>query len=153
MAKATPKGPEAPAEKKAARPDPSPALPPVTLPHTTSPSKPPETSAAPEPAVVKPLGLDKEIAEASKAFAEGNYERARQLLEPMRERTRGGGTDEEKVAVGRLLAFVYVAFDMKKEACSTFRSISGLDAGPGLNPDLVSPKIREALSGCTAGST
>ena len=168
------KTPEPPAQK-IAKPDPQPALPPVTLPHATaspaaseppgaaaqkpaspSPGAPVPAAASPEApshATVKPLGLDKEIAEASKAFAEGNYARARQLLESMRERTRGGGTDAEKAAVGRLLAFVYVAFDMKKEACSTFRSISGLEAKPGMDPDLVSPKIREALSGCTAGST
>jgi LysM repeat protein len=130
---------------------------PVRQAHATPKDPPkaiaPPKAAAPElptpqpPASPSPR-LDKDIRDASKAFAEGDYARARQLLESLREQALTGEIDGEKADVLRLLAFVYVAFDMRAEACVAYRSLPELTAETTLDPDLVSPKIRETLSHC-----
>ncbi len=140
----------------AARKTPAPALPAVTLPQVDTSRKAPEASPTPAAAAApqqaaRPRDLDKEIAEASKAFAEGDYARARHLLESLHKRARAGGSDEEKARVASLLAFVYIAYDMNDEACTAYRSFSSSTRKPGLDPDLVSPKIRDTLSRCKKG--
>ena len=91
--------------------------------------------------------FEKYIREAARSFADGEYARARLLLESLREKSRSDGTDEERAEILRLLAFVYVAFDMRAEACSAFQSLPPQPA-PALDPDLVSPRIRDALARC-----
>ncbi len=134
--------PELPRKKSAPvrRLDAMPKDPPEALAPPKVPA--PEVEASPSPR------LDKEIQDASKAFSEGDYARARRLLESLREQALAGVSDGEKAEVLRLLAFVYVAFDMRAEACVAYRSLSGLTSETNLDPDLVSPKIRETLSHC-----
>lgn len=122
------------------------------------PEAPAPEVPAPEPIALEPPAyrpppvslFESEIHDAGRAFAEGDYEGARRLLESLRDRTRSAGSDAEKAEVLRLLAFVYVAFDMRPEACAAFESMARFTAETSLDPDLVSPKIRDALSRCGA---
>ncbi len=103
----------------------------------------------PEPTVSQSSRFDMQIRDAARVYAEGDYLRARRQLESLRDRARSGGTDKEKVEIARLLAYVYVAFDMPAEACLAYRSVSELPVDTSLDADFVSPKIRDALSRCT----
>jgi hypothetical protein len=70
------------------------------------------------------------------------------MLEGLRVRVRSEGNDADKSDLFRLLTFVYVAFDLRKETCDAWDELVALDAPPSLDPDRVSPKVFEALSGC-----
>jgi len=131
------------------------------MPPAPSPRKPEKREAEPEPQSTKPVAetepkpapagpsrLATEIRTASEAFANGEYDRARALLESLRDRAAGEGTDAEKADLWRLLAFVYVAFDLPDEACTAHRSLMQTTAKTDLDPDLVSPKIRQTLARC-----
>jgi len=128
---------------------------PVAPQTAAAPPTPPPTSKTvdvpkPEPTVQSAPRFEKEFRAAEKEFAEGNYASARQLLESLRERSRDG-TDEERGEILRLLAFVYVAFDMRTEACIAYNSLPVAPTPTTLDPDVVSPRIRDALSRCPAG--
>ena len=70
------------------------------------------------------------------------------MLEGLRVRVRSEGNDADKSDFFRLLTFVYVAFDLRKETCDAWEELVALDAPPSLDPDRVSPKVFETLSGC-----
>ena len=95
-----------------------------------------------------PARFKDELHAASEAFIDGDYDRARGLLEPLGDRVGSGGSDVDKAEYWRLLTFVYVAFDLPGETCAAYRSLAELSAGIRLDPDLVSPKIRDQLSRC-----
>lgn len=132
----------------------------ATVARKTEPEVPAPDLPAPEPPALEPPAyrpppnrpavFESEIRDAGRAFADGDYENARRLLEALRDRTRSEGSNVERAEVLRLLAFVYVAFDMKPEACGAFESMADLEEGATLDPDLVSPKIRDMLSRCGA---
>jgi LysM repeat protein len=130
-------------------------------PPAPSPRKPEKKEAKPELKPVKqateaetktaakgPSRLATEIRTASDAFSGGDYDRARALLESLRDRAAGEGTDAEQADLWRLLAFVYVAFDLPDEACAAHRSLVHTSSETNLDPDLVSPKIRQTLARC-----
>lgn len=144
---------KAPSVAEAERADPKPAA--------AAPRKPEKREAIPEPqpakqatrtekkpAVAGPSRLAGEIRTASEAFANGEYDRARSLLESLRDRAADEGTDAERADLWRLLAFVYVAFDLPDEACAAHRSLVQTSSKTDLDPDLVSPKIRQTLARC-----
>ena len=131
-------------------------------PSAPSPRKPDKQEAKPEPKPAKqateaetkpaargPSRLAAEIRTASEAFSSGDYDRARALLESLRDNAAGEGTDAEQADLWRLLAFVYVAFDLPDEACAAHRSLVRTSSKTNLDPDLVSPKIRQTLARCT----
>jgi len=126
-------------ERVAAEPPPPPAEPePAATPE-------PEPVAAPEPT----HDFRTEILAASKAYDHGDFARARRLLETLRPRVAEHGSESDLTGVLRLLAYVYIAFDLPGEACAAYRSIPGPPAGAAdLAPDGVSPKIRGTLAGC-----
>jgi len=109
---------------------------------------PPKDVPQPEPTVSQSSRFDKQIRDAAQVYAEGDYLRARRQLESLRDRAQSGGTDKEKAEIARLLAYVYVAFDMHAEACAAFGAAAAFPVGTTLDPDLVSPKIRDTLSRC-----
>ena len=114
-------------------------------------SKPSPTSiaAADRPTSKSPTpGFGREIRLARTAFDQGDYGHARKMLESLRRDVDRRGSKPEKAEVLRLLAFVYVAFDLPDDACSAYRSLARSSAETGLDADLVSPKIRDALSRC-----
>jgi len=109
---------------------------------------PPKDVPQPEPTVSQSSRFDKQIRDAAQVYAEGDYLRAKRQLESLRDRAQSGGTDKEKAEILCLLSFVYVAFDMRSEACVAYGAASALPVDTSLDPDLVSPKIRDTLSRC-----
>ena len=102
-------------------------------------------SAPPVPAPVPPRFVA-ELDEAEAVFFEGEYEQARELLEGMEEPVRESGVAADRQRLGRLLGFVYVAYDLPARACEVLDrfEVDSLE----LDPDRVSPKVREMLSTC-----
>ncbi len=111
------------------------------------PTKKPPSPAAPE------RRFEDRIAEAERSFSDGDYDRAREILEALREPVASRGTASDRRELGRVLAFVYVAFDLGEEACEAYRSASVPAGDKELDPDLISPRIREALSKCPVRPT
>lgn len=103
----------------------------------------------PEPEPVPAARFSDPLAEAARSFASGEYDRARASLEALREPVASTGTPSDKRELARLLAFVYVAFDLDDEACKAYRSGPPPEGEATLDPDLVSPRIREVLSKCS----
>jgi LysM repeat protein len=88
------------------------------------------------------------IRAAEEAFERGDYLQARATLESLRRAVMAaeGGSESERADVQRLLAFVYVAFDLREEACDAHR----MSRPAALDSDEVSPKIRDMLAGCSS---
>ena len=103
---------------------------------------------ASKPAAPERPRYESKIALARKAYSLGEYERARELLEALRPDVLRNGNDVERVGLLRLIAFVYVAFDLPVQACAAHRTLSRLSPEKRLDPDFVSPKIRRMLSEC-----
>jgi LysM repeat protein len=139
-ATAGPSSPAAVAEQAPAAPQPPPEG--ASMVGEATPPPPSEPSADPGPR------FEAQLAAARSAFRSGDYEGARRSLEELRDRIRSEGSDEDRKELWRQLAFVYVAFDLERETCDAYRSWKALDDAPILDPDLVSPKIRAALSRC-----
>jgi LysM repeat protein len=135
------------AEDRATVPTPEPAIPPSpkTKPESAvAAARPTEPIPEPEPAP----RFAPQIQVAADAFANDDYVGARDLLERLRERVTTQGVDEDQAELLRLLALVYVAFDHPEKACAAHRSRTRLVGKTPLDPDLVSPKIRETLERC-----
>jgi len=126
---------DVPAPAAAARPEPEPPQ---------VPEEPVETT---EPAVAE-TRFTTELDRARRAFDNGEFASARQQLEGLRAQVTAEGGTADRVTLWRLLGFVYVAFDLEEPACESFHQLATLDAEPTLDPDLVSPKIRERLEAC-----
>jgi LysM repeat protein len=115
--------------------------------------EPPKAEPAPVPPpapsqpVEPPERFKREIHTARELFDAGEFEKSRQLLESIREGVAGGSPTTERVEFGRLLAFVYVAFDLPAKACEVFGSTQ-IPAPEELDPAMVSPRILDTLSGC-----
>ena len=87
---------------------------------------------------------------ARREFHAGDYVEVLETLEPLIQSIEQDGSPADRTELWELLAFVYVAFDRTEEACAAY-GLAGTDAErPSLNPDLVSPKIRDALADCQA---
>jgi LysM repeat protein len=107
-------------------------------------AKPPAAEPAAEAEPVP--GYRAELRSAATKYRHGDYERARTLLESIRKDVQTNGTAADRSELGRLLAFVYVAFDLPEEACAAY-ALTG--ASPKLlDADRISPKIRLTLSRC-----
>lgn len=123
----------------------------------------PATAAAVAPSVVPVVGPAKpiaetprfgdRIAEAGRCFSDGDYDRAREALEALRQPVAAEGTAIDRRELGRLLAFVYIALDLDDRACEAYRAAPAPEGPEALDPDLVSPRIREALAKCPAVGT
>lgn len=126
---------------------PAPTPTPTATPHPTprpAPTVAASSTPPPEPAPRYAKPLD----EAERSFTVGDYDHARQVLEGLRGPVSANGSPEDRRRIARLLAFVYVAFDRDEEACRAYRSEPGALDRSALDPDLVSPRIREVLSRC-----
>ncbi len=91
------------------------------------------------------------LSKAATAFDRGEYARARTLLESSGKRIRSEGDAQERAEFRRLLAFVYVAYDLPEDACGAWRLVAEPAVRLRLDTDLVSPKIRDVLSRCGSG--
>ena len=138
--------PAKPAEtaRAAAVPDPPVAV--AASPTPGSQAAPPPPAAEAPPRFVGPLDA------AGRSFASGEYDRAREILESLREIVAGEGTEADRRNWGRLLAFVYIALDRDADACAVYRAGSPASGPRALDPDLVSPRIRDVLLKCSTAS-
>jgi len=93
-----------------------------------------------------------ELRSLSRAFADGEFEAARELLDVLRDRVSNEGTDAERAELWRLTAFLHIAFNEQDRACEAYRILSSLPDAHELDPDLVSPKIRQVLGLCKVES-
>ena len=113
-----------------------------------APAKPAETAKVTEapPRFVGPLDA------AGRSFASGDYDRARDILESLREIVASEGTEADRRNWSRFLAFVYIALDRDADACAVYRAGSQGSAPTALDPDLVSPRIRDVLLKCSTAT-
>ena len=89
-----------------------------------------------------------EMRTARELFRAGEFEKSRDLLESIRGGVAAESPSAERAEHARLLAFVYVAFDLSVEACEAYGSIAPPPLSRELDPDMVSPRIRDTLSLC-----
>lgn len=130
------------AQVKTPEPEPEPKkVEPVPAP-TPPPEQKPKTPA--EPAAQ----FTREIRAARVLFRAGEFEKSRDLLESIREDVTTESPGAERAEHARLLAFVYVAFDLSVEACEAYDAIAAPPLSRALDPDMVSPRIRDTLSAC-----
>lgn len=114
---------------------------------TESTPKPAPVVSKPQPPPGPPAQFTRELGEARRLFHAGEFEKARDVLESIRPEVGSGSPASERAEHARLLAFVYVAFDLSKQACEAYGSAATSIAE--LDPDLVSPRIRNVLGGCS----
>ena len=112
-----------------------------------SQAAPPPPAAEALPRFVGPLDA------AGRSFASGDYDRAREILESLREIVAGEGTEADRRNWSRLLAFVYIALDRDADACAVYRAGSPAPGPTALDPDPVSPRIRDVLLKCSTRAT
>jgi LysM repeat protein len=119
---------------------------------TPAPAQPLEkaTAAAIPPPPADERRFESPLAEAARTFTEGEYDRAREMLEALREPVAGTGGASDRREWGQLMAFVYIALDRDDDACTAYRSGSPPASATSFDPDLVSPRIRAVLSNCPA---
>ncbi len=130
------------AQVKTPEPEPEPKkMEPVPAP-TPPPEQKPKAPA--EPAAQ----FTREIHTAGELFHAGEFEKSRDLLESIREDVATESPSAERATHARLLAFVYVAFDLSVEACEAYDALAAAPLSRKLDPDMVSPRIRDTLSAC-----
>ncbi len=137
-------------------------------PETLARSKPPQPQAetdaetgTPEPAAAvlpeprpepvepeMPAWFAEDFSSAERAYRRGDYRSAHKRVGALIERIDAIGRAEERARVWKLAAFLDVAFDRGERACSSFASIKSTGVPLEFDPDVVSPKIRDALAAC-----
>jgi LysM repeat protein len=117
------------------------------------PMKPVENAAVADPSPPEARRFESPLADAGRRFADGEYDRARELLEALRERVTSEGAAADRREWGELLAFVYIALDRDDDACSVYRTGVPSEAPTDFDPDLISPRIRAVLSNCKAADS
>lgn len=153
------------ASAPASAPSPAPAkpAPAKTAPAKPAPEKPAETAKAvaarpavpatpPPPPAEAPPRFVGPLDAAGRSFASGDYDHAREILESLRDIVASEGTEADRRNWGRLLAFVYIALDRDADACAVYRASSPASGPTALDPDLVSPRIRDVLLKCSTAT-
>ena len=118
----------------------------VPDPPVAAAAAPPPPAAEVLPRFVGPLDA------AGRSFASGEYDHAREILESLREMVASEGTAADRRNWGRLLAFVYIALDRDADACAVYRAGSPASGSTTLDPDVVSPRIRDVLLKCSTAA-
>jgi LysM repeat protein len=131
---------------------PAPARPVETAKAAAVPASPSSQAAPPPPPADAPPRFVGPLDAAGRSFASGEYDRARDILESLREVVASEGTEADRRNWGRLLAFVYIALDRDADACAVYRAGSPVSEASALDPDLVSPRIRDVLLKCSTAS-
>jgi len=107
----------------------------------------PESLAEPPEEPLARFGI--ELRRARMAFADGDFESSRAMLQAIDEAVGRTGLDSEREELWRLLAFVHVAYDEIDAACASFGKLPRkAPVRTELDPDLISPKIRATLRSC-----
>ena len=117
-------------------------------------SVPAERVAEPPPSppiAVEPVRqFETPLRAATMDFVYGDYEHTRVALETLRGPVASTGNIEDRRELSQLLAFTYVALGQGAQACEAY--LAGPLPRAELDPDLVSPKIRQALASCRLDS-
>jgi LysM repeat protein len=92
--------------------------------------------------------LARDLMRAVNAYLDGDFEGALSQFENQRKRVLTRGTEDQRKLLLRYLIFSYVAFDRDDATCQTYAALRQLERPPRLEPELVSPKIRDALGRC-----
>jgi LysM repeat protein len=95
-----------------------------------------------------PVWFDDGFGEAERAYSAGEFDVALERITALTGRVEALSLPADRSRLWRLTAFVHVAFDRNEDACAAFRSLQAVESPVDLDPDLVSPKIREALAAC-----
>ena len=95
-----------------------------------------------------PRGGEVELRRAVNAYLDGRFEESLELLEALRTPLLAQGDDADREQLFKHLIFAYVAFERDAAACGAFRVLRSVKPELQLDPDLVSPKILDALSSC-----
>jgi LysM repeat protein len=107
-----------------------------------------ETADVASPPAAKPESSP-ELVAAVNAYLDGDFEDALARLERERSRILASGSDQERGQLLRYLIFSYVAFDRDDAACDALAALQKIEARPDMSdPELVSPKIQDALGRC-----
>ena len=115
-------------------------------------ARPGTTTDLPSVAVAPVLdGLREELRRGMSAYSDGSYDTALERLEPLRAEVMARGSLRDQRELLRHLAFAYVAYGRTEEACSAYRALMAIEPSQPLDPDRISPKIREVLAGCGGG--
>ena len=105
----------------------------------------PKPAPVPEP---PPRRFTEPLAAATVALEKGEFEQAREQLEALRERVIADGLDEERAELWRLLATIYVAFELPAKTCAAYQAWTKIEERPSFDGDATSPKIRQAIARC-----
>lgn len=89
-----------------------------------------------------------ELHSVALAVAQGEFDDAADRIDDVQDEVTRAGTPAEQVELWRLLAMVSVARDEAERACQAYDALIDLQADWSPDPDLVSPKVLDALSRC-----
>ncbi len=89
-----------------------------------------------------------ELRRAVNAYLDGRFEESLELLEALRTPLLAHGDDADREQLFKHLIYAYVAFERKAAACGAYRALRSVKPELELDPDLVSPKILDAVSTC-----
>jgi len=109
------------------------------------PASVPEKKPAPEPPRPR---FTAPLAAAKRALEQGEFEKAREGLEALRDAVNAEGLDHERAELWRLLATVYVAFDLPAKTCAAYQALTRIEERPSFDGAATSPKVRQAIAGC-----
>lgn len=126
--------------------------PPAATPTSTSTTARAESPETTSPAALsEPRQLFEEpLREAAVALAQGRFDDGRERLAALRGPVSTRGTPGDQAELWKLLLALHVAYDNDEQACLAYRSLATLSAPVEADPDLVSPKVREAIDHCAA---
>ena len=114
----------------------------------SSKPEPPATVAAPSAPAPPPRRFTSELRSVALALAEGEFDNAADQIGDLRDDVTRAGTTAEQVELWRLLALVSVAREDDERACQAYHALLDVKADWSPDPDLVSPKVREAFARC-----
>ena len=89
-----------------------------------------------------------ELRRAVNAYLDGRFQESLELLEALRTPLLAHGDDADRERLFVHLIFAYVAFERDAAACSAYRALRSVKPELELDPDLVSPKVLDAISAC-----
>ncbi len=105
--------------------------------------------AAPRRAAPKARGPHaRELRQAVNTLLDGGFDAALTRLEELRAGVLAQDTRDERLLLLRALVFAYVAFERQADACNAYRAFRELDPDTDWDPELVSPRILDAVADC-----
>ena len=117
------------------------------VPRKSDPTPAPVAAVPPAP-VPPPRRFTDELRSVKLALAQGEFDTAADQLETVRDDVARAGMPAEQVELWRLLALVSVARNDDERACQAYDALIDVHADWTPDPDLVSPKVRDAFARC-----